>query len=63
MIYDAAHEPVWPERRQPFTGLAKSAKMRKENHIKAHKCASSVLQEALHGSRREFRKALWSGQP
>lgn len=49
VIYDAAHELVWPERRQPFAGLAKSAKMRKGNYIKAHKCASAVLQEAPHG--------------
>lgn len=61
VIYDAAHELVWPERRQPFAGLAKSAKMRKGNYIKAHKCASAVLQEALHGGRLGFRKALWSG--
>lgn len=60
VIYDAAHELVWPERRQPFAGLAKSAKMRKSNYIKAHKCASSVLQEALHGARRGFRQAMWS---
>ncbi|HIE1099855.1 hypothetical protein [Stenotrophomonas maltophilia] len=59
VIYDAAHELVWPERRQPFAGLAKSAKMRKGNYIKTHKCASAVLQEALHGSRKGFRKALW----
>lgn len=39
--------------------MAKSAKMRKGNYIKAHKCASAVLQEALHGGRRGFRNALW----
>ncbi len=61
VIYDAAHELVWPERRQPFAGLAKSAKMRKGNYIKAHKCASAALQEALHGGRKGFRKALWFG--
>ncbi|HHA2634131.1 hypothetical protein [Stenotrophomonas maltophilia] len=60
VIYDAAHELVWPERRQPFAGLAKSAKIRKGNYIKAHKCASAVLEEALHGGRKGFRKALWS---
>ncbi|MNN58747.1 hypothetical protein D3C81_1738110 [compost metagenome] len=60
MIYDAAHELVWPERDQPFAGLAKSAKMRKGNYIKAHKCASAVLQEALHGGRLGFRMAMWS---
>ncbi|GEM_PF-1002944 len=62
VIYDAAHELVWPERRQSFAGLAKSAKMRKGNYIKGHKFASAVLQEALHGGRTGFRKALWSAQ-
>ncbi|MBA0394883.1 hypothetical protein D7U98_05625 [Stenotrophomonas maltophilia] len=62
VIYDAAHELVWPERRQPFAGLAKSAKMRKGNYIKAHKCATAVLQEALHGGRRGFRQAMWAGE-
>ncbi len=60
VIYYAAHELVWPERRQPFAGLAKSAKMRKVNYIKAHKCACAVLQEALHGGRVGFRKAMWA---
>ena len=60
VIYDAAHELVWPERRQPFAGLARSAKMRKVNYIKAHKCASAVLQEALHRGRRDFRLSLWA---
>lgn len=63
VIYDAAHDHVWPERRQPFAGLPKSAKMRKGNYIRAHKCASAVLQEALHGGRKGFRKALWYGPP
>lgn len=59
VIYDAAHELIWPERRQPFAGLAKSAKMCKENYIKAHKCASVVLQGALYGGRKGFRNAMW----
>lgn len=59
VIYDAAHELVWPERRQPYAALAKAARMRKGSYILAHKCATSVLQGALNGGRIGFKRALW----
>ncbi|MGE8259412.1 MAG: hypothetical protein ACN6RJ_08315 [Stenotrophomonas sp.] len=43
--------------------VAKSAKMRKGNYIKAQKCAGAVLQEGLHDGKKGFRKALWFGRP
>ncbi|MET4572457.1 hypothetical protein ABIA68_001291 [Stenotrophomonas rhizophila] len=62
VIYDAAYELVWPERRQTWAALAKSAKMRKGNYIDVHKCATSVLQAALNGGRLGFRRAMWAGR-
>lgn len=57
-IYDAAFELVHPERRRPYGELAKAAKMRKEAYIVVHRCATSVLQEALSEGRTEFKKRL-----
>jgi hypothetical protein len=57
-IYDAAHEMVYPDRRQSFGELAKAAKMRKASYITVHRCAISVLQQALNDGRAEFKRRL-----
>ncbi len=62
VIYDAAHELVWPEQRQTWAKLAKAAKMRKSTYIQVHTCATSVLQAALNGGRLGFRRAMWTGR-
>lgn len=59
VIYDAAHELVWPERRLVFSELARAAKMRKERYIRVHRAATSVLQEALNNGRRDLTRALF----
>ena len=60
VIYDAAYELVWPERRRSFGELALEARMRKGTYIAVHKCATSVLQEALNEGRRDFAARLFS---
>lgn len=61
VTFDAAFELVWPERRRHYGDLAREAKMRKDTYIRVHKCATSVLQEALNSGRKEFRKRMWGG--
>lgn len=58
VITDAAHDLVWPERRRPFRELAKQAKMRKADYIRAHRAAYATLEEALADARRSFRRRL-----
>lgn len=57
-VYDAATELVWPERRRPMKDLAKDSKMRLASYCALHKCASSVLQEALNDGRRDFQRRM-----
>jgi hypothetical protein len=59
VIFDAALELVWPERRQPFAARARAAKMRKHSYMVVHKCATSALQEALNEARRELNVNLF----
>lgn len=59
VIYDAAFELVWPERRRPYSELARAAKMRKALYMQAHKCAIAALQAALNTGRSEFRSRLF----
>lgn len=59
VTFDAAHELIWPERRRPYGLLAKDAKMRKAAYIAVHKCATSVLQQALNEGRSEFERRLF----
>ncbi|MBB4126238.1 hypothetical protein GGR77_001528 [Xanthomonas translucens] len=60
VIHAAAEELVWPERRRPYTVLAKEAKMRVASYMGVHKVAVQALQSALNGGRREFAKRLFS---
>ncbi|PPT93256.1 hypothetical protein [Xanthomonas theicola] len=60
VIYDAAYEMVWPERRRPYSELARAAKMRKVLYMQTHKCATAALQAALNTGRREFRSRLFA---
>ena len=57
-LFDAAHELVWPEKRTPYGVLAKRSKMRKQDYIVVHRCATHVLQEALNEARGELKKKL-----
>lgn len=59
VIYDAAHDLVWPTKRVPFAQLAKDAKMRKASYMAVHRCASAVFGEALDSGRSGFKRALW----
>lgn len=59
ITYDAAFELVWPERRRPYALLAHAAKMRKASYITVHRCATSVLQQALNEGRNSFRGRLF----
>jgi len=59
VIFDAAHELVWPERRQTWAALAKAAKMRRTRYCEVHRCATSVLQAALNDGRRDFHGRLF----
>lgn len=60
VIYDAATELVWPEKKQPAGVLAKAAKMRKVNYLRAHRVATAELQAVLNEGRREFGARLFS---
>jgi hypothetical protein len=55
VLYDAAHELVWPEKHRTFGELARAAKMRKASYIRVHKLATSVLQQALDQARTALR--------
>lgn len=61
VIFDAAHDLVYPTRRAPFGQLAKEAKMRKASYMAVHRCASAVFSEALDSGRSGFKRALWGG--
>lgn len=54
VVFDAAHDLVWPEQRRPFKELAREAKMRKDTYIQVYRCATSVLTGAMADGRREF---------
>lgn len=59
-IRDAAIEVVQPYADIPPTAAqARAAKVRKATYLAVHRCAVSVLQEALAGARRSFQRALW----
>ncbi|MCD9087383.1 hypothetical protein [Stenotrophomonas sp. SY1] len=58
--FDAAHELVWPEHRQPWGVLAKAAKMRRATYCEVHRAATAVLQAALNDGRREFHGRLFA---
>ncbi len=60
VLYDAAHELVWPERRQPYRALAKSAKMRVATYRKVHRVATAVLHEAMCEAAAELRQRLFA---
>lgn len=62
VVFDATHDLVWPERRQPINELAKVAKMRRRNYRSVYRCASAVLQEILNNSTDSFMRALWGGR-
>lgn len=57
--YHALSELVHPETRQPYSKLAREAKMRKATYITVHRCATAVLQDALSSGSTEFGEALW----
>lgn len=60
VIFDAAHELVWPERRQTWAALAKAANMRRGTYCDVHRVATAVLQAALNDGRREFHGRLFA---
>ncbi|MET0548557.1 MAG: hypothetical protein ABW002_04710 [Xanthomonas sp.] len=60
VIYDAASELVWPEKRRSYAERARAAKMRKAVYIQVHKCATSVMQSALAGGRKSFARAVFA---
>lgn len=62
VTYHALHELVHPERRRPFTVLAREAKMRKARYITVHRCATGVLEDALNTGSTEFADALWGAR-
>lgn len=60
IIRDAAVEVVQPYAEiTPTATLARAAKVRKATYLAVHRCAVSVLQEALADARRSFQRALW----
>ncbi|PJK00829.1 hypothetical protein CO641_02335 [Lysobacteraceae bacterium NML91-0213] len=61
VVYDAAQELVWPERRIPRAAAARRAKMRLATYVEIHKVASGVLQQALADARAEFGRRLFAG--
>ncbi len=60
VIFDAAYELVWPERRQTWAALAKAAKMRRGAYCDVHRAATAVLQAALNDGRRDFHGRLFA---
>lgn len=58
VIFDAAYELTFPERRRPYADLAKAAKMRKATYMAVFQCAMHVLQDALNSARSDFRNRL-----
>ena len=59
VVYDAAFELVYPERRRSWSDLAKEAKMRRRTYTDVHKAATSILQAALNAGRTDFRRRLF----
>lgn len=59
VLYDAAYELVWPERRQPYRALAKAAKMRVSTYRRVHRVATAVLHEAMSEAATELRQRLF----
>lgn len=59
VIFDAATELVWPERRRPSSEMAKEVRMRKSCYLRVQRLASSILQEALNEGRRSFKGRLF----
>lgn len=59
VIFDAAQELVWPERRRPMDEAAKAARMRRSSYARALRVATAVLQEALSDGRRAFAGKLF----
>lgn len=57
--YHALSELVHPDKREPYSKLAREAKMRKATYITVHRCATAVLQDALNSGSTEFAEALW----
>ncbi len=47
VVFDAANELVWPERRRPFYAMAKAAKMRRAIYAAAFRLAYIELERAL----------------
>lgn len=58
-IYDATQDLIWPERRRPFTELAKAAKTRRHVYRTLHRCATAVLQAKLNDARRAFQRSMF----
>lgn len=61
VVYDAAHDLVYPEARRAWAILAKEAKMRRSTYKDVHKAASSILQGALNAGRSDFADKLFRG--
>ncbi len=61
VVFDAVSDLVWPERRRSFGELARAAKVRKANYLVVHKCATSVLQEALNDAWDALKTRIWGG--
>jgi hypothetical protein len=61
VIYDAAQELVWPERRPARALAARRAKMRRSDYAEVHRAATSVLQQAVADARSEFGQRLFAG--
>lgn len=59
IAFDAAHELVYPERRQPYAALAKATKMRKTDYMRVHQTVTAELQQLMNNARREFAERLW----
>lgn len=47
VVYDAAHDLVWPERRRQFYVMAKEAKMRRTHYVDMFRLAYIELERAL----------------
>jgi hypothetical protein len=59
VVYDAAFELVYPEKRKPYAALAKEAKMRRVAYTELHKVTTSILQSALNAGRSSFAAKLF----
>lgn len=59
VVYDAAFELVYPERKRRWADLAKEAKMRRTSYVEVHKAATAILQGALNAGRTDFKRRLF----